>query len=124
MSRCSACNSQFTPNKKKPVTTWSGEMNSVFADKIEDFPVKDKEDLCNSCIASIRNMNSDLTVGGRYFEVADLFKSHLREGEGRGVDVYTDNLDAEYLESENVYQGYDSYESMEGTSYSLGERDY
>ena len=119
--RCIACDGFVTRNKKKPVSTWTGELNSVYTDKVEDFP-KEREDLCNKCIGSIRNINADLSYGNNH-SVGDLFKSYLRDDDTKSADCYTEHLDNEFLQCENMYQGYESYEMLEGTSYNLGERD-
>ena len=61
--RCVCCDSTMEPKKRKPLTTWMGDMNSVYSDRVEDFPYDEWEDLCPRCIKTIRNFNADLTKG-------------------------------------------------------------
>ena len=58
--RCVCCNSVMGYKKMKPVTTFSGDMDSVYTDRIEGFPKNATEDLCNKCISEIRNYNISL----------------------------------------------------------------
>lgn len=114
LPHCVACGSRVNVTKKKPATTYAGSMNSVFTDKVDSFPKHEDEDLCPSCISKVRNFNGDQN---NQFEIDNAFTSRVH------VDVYTDHLDAEVLETENDYQGFGNYELMEGTGYVLGDKD-
>lgn len=60
---CVCCDSPMEPKKRKPITTWTGDMKSVYSERVESFPYEEWEDLCVGCIKVIRNYNSDLTKG-------------------------------------------------------------
>lgn len=58
---CVCCDSPMEPKKKRPLTTATGDMKSVYSDAIPDFPYDEWEDLCNTCIRTIRDVNADLS---------------------------------------------------------------
>lgn len=111
--RCIACNSRVNVTKKKPLTTYAGSMNSVYTDKVHNFPKHEDEDLCVRCQEKIRNSNADKN------DQFDYDNNYTY----RNAENYTDSLDARALETENEYQGYGSYDMLEGTGYTLPERD-
>ena len=119
---CAACSRKVSSKKKKPLTVFQGEMNSTTGLKIDSFPRGEDEDLCNTCKTSIRFYSKDLDdqYKSKYLIVDENTKIYNHDFD-RSVHYFTDNLDADYLESEMQYQGYDDYESMEGTFYQLGE---
>jgi hypothetical protein len=51
----------MTPRKRKPATTWEGDMNTVVGVYIKDFPKDEWEDLCNTCRDVIHNYSADLS---------------------------------------------------------------
>lgn len=58
--RCKACDSVMSYKNKKPLTSFSGEMLSVFTDKVEGFPRNEIEDICPRCATEIRNYSIDI----------------------------------------------------------------
>lgn len=110
LPRCVACDGSVNHSKKKPVTTFSGTMNSVFTDHVDSFPRHEQEDLCVRCQEKIKYQNSDKN---NQYNAADYY----------GVKNYTCSLDSDQLEVENSYQGFSSFEMLEGTSYTLGSKD-
>lgn len=117
---CSACGAKVNVGKKKPITTFSGSMYSVYTDHVSDFPKHEDEDLCTSCQDAIKFQNSD--QNGVVGNLAHWGKVSERIG-GDDVDLYTDSIDAEYLRTAKEYEGYQSYEDLEGTAYKLGQKD-
>ena len=117
---CSACGKPVTAKNKRPITTPSGEMESRdYA--IEGFPKQEQEDLCNTCKVSIRFYSKDLEEKYAHLvEVPDK-TTDFKQDLDRPVEYFTDNLDADYLETELEYQGYSDYEMMEGTFFELKE---
>ena len=117
---CSACGGKVNVGKKKPITTFSGAMNSVYTDHVSDFPRHEDEDLCTSCQDAIKFMNSDQnSVVGNLSCWSTITESIGEDG----VNLYTDSIDAEYLKTAREYEGYKSYEDLEGTAYKLGAKD-
>lgn len=58
--RCICCNSPMPyRTKMRPITTYTGEMNDLYNDKIEDFPRNEEEQLCRDCLEPIKSINSD-----------------------------------------------------------------
>ena len=113
-SQCSCCSGKVTSKFMKPATVYSG-LKSVYADPIEDFPKGEPERLCNQCLSKIRNTNADMSNEDH---ISSLFKSGSHTGY-EALDNYTNNLDKDVLRSEQEYQGFSSYESLEGTSFTL-----
>ena len=116
MSRCVACNASFTPKRKKPVTTFSGSMVSVYTDKIEDFPSKEFEDLCSACISTIQNYNIDRNdqISSKGFgsekDTSECFKWNvvrLQEDDefAKMTDCPDLRLDVEFERCERDYHG-------------------
>ena len=114
------CGNRVNHTKKRPVTTFSGTMNSVYTDVVNDFPKHEYEDLCPICQDAIRFSNSD--QNGVVGNLSNWGKVSERVG-GDDVDLYTDSIDAEYLRTAKEYEGYQSYEDLEGTAYKLGQKD-
>lgn len=117
---CSACGKPVTAKNKRPITSPQGEMNSTVGVKMEGFPEYEQEDLCNNCKISIRYYSRNLDA-----EEAISFEEDRigHDGIERQVEYFTDNLDADYLESELEYQGYSDFETMEGTSFKIKDYD-
>ena len=113
LPRCIACNGKVNVGKKKPLTTYAGAMNSVYTDVVHEFPKHEDEDLCVRCQEKLRNTNADQNDQYEYYNQF----THQK------LEDYTDHLDAESLATENEYQGYGSYDMLEGTSYRLNEKD-
>ena len=118
MSRCVACNASFTPKRKKPVTTFSGTMVSLYTDKVEGFPAKEWEDLCPSCIGAIQNYNADkndqiATKGfGKDKDTSDCFEwfKPVRDSDIEFNEECEDlRLDVEFSYCEKNYHGGDKY---------------
>lgn len=101
MFRCTACNSVIkTPKKKRPVTTLKGHMDSQSADKIEDFPSSDYEDLCNVCIQSIRNLNASTS------DEVYIVDFHRMKPDDHIEELSEVRLDVEFRQVNAEYQGY------------------
>lgn len=102
--RCIACDAPLSYKRKKPVTTFSGEMASHYNDSFQmlnKIPKGEVEDLCPRCISTISTYNYDQT--------------NLPEGEMHSwtnetilpSEEYEDNnLSAEWEITEAVYQGF------------------
>lgn len=103
---CKCCGASMEPKKMRPVTTWSGlNETETHKDSIEAFPRDEWEELCNSCIRSIRSSNIDLsknfdndnTLYSSVYvdkkEVPDWFKTDQPE---RRLDVEFEYVDYVY----------------------------
>lgn len=112
--QCKCCSGKVTASRMKPATIYSG-LESKYADPIHDFPKNVEEDLCNLCLSKIRNANADLSNE----EHISLMFKNVNDKEFDPADTYTDNLDKEVLKTEQEYQGWESFDKMEGTGFSI-----
>lgn len=101
--RCKACDRKMDFKKKRPVTTYSGELNSLYSDKVEEFPRKELEDLCPTCIGSLRDYNIDMN---KEIDLESPQPTEVPELEYEGQDL---RLDIGMERVENVYQGFSDY---------------
>lgn len=111
-SKCEACGAKVTANSKRPVTTYSGAMKSVYTDSLDSFPFDQKEDLCNSCLNSIKHLSSDLN---------SMFSSDnetVVTPENTTHQHPDSILNSQYLDAENNYQGFSSIDRLEGIDFS------
>lgn len=107
--RCTCCNSEITPMKKKPCTTYSGAMLSKFTDSVSDFPTDEWEDLCHNCRNSIANYNAKFYSPDG--EVSGEFDNHFVEYNHVSTDESYDELSDARLDYgfqivDDVYNGY------------------
>lgn len=103
MTRCVACNAPLSGSKRKPASTFAGSMNSVFADRIEGFPTNEEEDLCSSCLGSIRNYNSDQND---QFGIYNKLFSNVNDGDELFLEEDPESLASPSDYVEDLYQGY------------------
>jgi hypothetical protein len=83
--------------KRKPVSTWSGHMLSVYTDLVEGFPVNEYEDLCKKCIRVINGSSSDLNPEMSGYDKVEKVLN----------DSYDDEvLDGAFEYTQHVYEGY------------------
>lgn len=113
--RCTCCNSEMSPKRKKPVTTWSGEMDSVYSECVKDFPKGEWEDLCPRCLKEIRNYNADLTKGMENLETVataeNIFPQfcppvRMIQSDKMEEECSELRMDVEFRYVNTVYQGY------------------
>lgn len=103
--RCSACNAPVGYKKKKPVTVFSGHMNSHYTDSInpaDKIPKGEYEDLCDTCIGVIRYYNTDFSdhnIG----EVQREAKEFYLESDSAYEDG---SMAGDFEITEDFYQGY------------------
>lgn len=124
--KCIACGKPVTSLKKTPCTTHSGEMNSKFTDRVENFPRHEEEDLCATCKSKVRFLNRE---GSEDYntnddELLEKWEKYIEDDPKYSVSFFTENLDGDYLVVENQYQGYSDFESLEGVYSNGGSSGY
>jgi hypothetical protein len=99
-NRCICCNTilSFNSKKKKPVTLWSGHLDSKFTDALEAFPNHEYEDLCVGCIRAINGISSVTNKNVNSYDPIE----NLYEG-----DFDQDCIDSAFEYTQRVYEGYD-----------------
>ena len=104
--RCVACNASLGYRKKRPVTVFSGQMNSMYTDAPihpdDKIPKGQYEDLCDNCINEIKYYNFDLTAHN-IGEVQREDKEFMMESDEAFED---NNMSGEFEITEAFYQGY------------------
>lgn len=101
--RCKACDRKMDFKKKRPVTTFSGQVNSLYSDKMEEFPRKELEDLCPTCIGFLRDYNSDMNKEMNSLLPEQVVYEETLETIPEGSDL---RLDIQNEMIESVYQGF------------------
>lgn len=113
---CKACGASMRPKKRKPVTTFMGEMESVYSEPVKDFPRNEWEDMCPVCIGEIRNYNADMSKadkdihGSKKFMTWTPFHEYnpvrLDNGQDKMEEECSElRMDVEFRYSQSVYDG-------------------
>lgn len=105
---CKACNNYVGYKRKKPATTFTTVDSVTKESVIEGFPKKEEEDLCNTCLLSIRDMNSDLSkvAGHLFFDMAPSYILTENYQDKFETELSEVTLDTTFRYVEDVYNGY------------------
>lgn len=120
---CKACGASMRPKKRKPVTTWEGDLVMTTSVYVKDFPTNEWEDLCTNCRGSIKNHNADLSDNAKKngWEIYNNINNSCQDSENPftmyrpvRLDNHQDKMeeecsdlrmDVESRYTEQVYQG-------------------
>ena len=101
---CKACGNYVGYKKKKPATTFT-TVNSICKESVvEGFPKDELEDLCSVCLITIRDFNSDMSVGfGEYYDMKPVRIDNFQD---KMVEECSDlRMDVEFEYVQSQYDG-------------------